>query len=187
MATRSVRNVIRAPGKLIKDPTNLSAADPYGGTELGVVRNLVFRPGHETEESLGEEFGRVVAATLVAERAVFACVLRSWDNDMLAAVFPNTAAPTKGRFRLVHGRASGGSFNRAGYALDSLAFKLLFVPFAVEEHPALIMYNAVPMVDESAEIQMSIGAEYGLALMFKATPDATGRDYTDGSLSDLAV
>lgn len=187
MSAPSIRNVFRFPGRLISSPTNLSAAHPYGGTELGIARDMIFRFGQVSTESEAEEFGRVVAVTLAGEKAALMCVLRTYDNDAISAVFPNTSAPSKGRHRVINGRASGSGIDRAGFDLDSMAIKLLFVPHAVEEHPAILVYNAVPILDESAELQMAIGEEFGIALAFKATPDATGRDYSIGSLSDLTL
>lgn len=187
MAAPSTSKIFRFPGRLIKSPTSLSAVAPYGGTELGIARNMVFRLGIKTTPSQAEELGRTVAVTLVGEEAVLACVLRTYDNDAISTLFPNTTAPTLGRHRLIDGRASGSGINRAGYNLAGKAVALLFVPKAVEEHPAILIYNAVPVIDEAAELQASIGAEFGIACMFKALPDSTGRDYSIGSLSDLTL
>ena len=67
---------------------------------------------------------------------------------------------------------------RAGTDLSTRAFKLLFSPHAVNQHRAVLIYNAVPMPAESAEIQLSIGREFGLALMFRCLPDELGRVYS---------
>ena len=188
MATADVTRIFRfGPAKLIAAPTTLSLPTPYGGTELGIIRSASFRPGQKIEESKAEEFGRTVAYTLVGEEAVFACVLRSWDNDMLSRILPNSTAPVLSRLRSIDGRASGGSINRAGFAMDSLAFALLVDPLSPVEHPALLIYNAVPMFDENAEELMSNTSEFGLGLMFKSTPDATGRDYSQAPVADLTL
>lgn len=188
MAAPNARNIFRfGPSRLISAPTNLSLPSPYNGTQLGIARNVVFRPGQKVEESKAEEFGRPVAFTLAGEEAVIACVLRTWDNDMLSTILPNSTAPTNGRLRSIDGRASGASINRAGFALDSLAFVLLVEPINPSEHPAVIMYNAVPIIDENAEIFMSHTQEFGMGLMFKATPDATGRDYSKVPIADMSL
>lgn len=188
MAAPDIRRIFRfGPSRLIASPSNLSLASPYGGTQLGIARNIAFRPGHKVETSNAEEFGRPIAYTLVAEEAVLSCVLRTWDNDMLSRILPNTAAPVNGRLRAINGRASGASVNRAGFALDSLAFALLVDPLSPREHPAILIYNAVPIFDENAEILMSNTQEFGLGLMFKSTPDATGRDYSHVPISDMTL
>ena len=187
MSAPDIRKIFRFPGRLIKSPTNLSAASPYGGTQMGIARAMKFQTGYKVVRSDAEEFGRRVAVTLAGEYAVLTCVLRTYDNDAISTLFPNTSAPTLGRLRGIDGRASGSGISRAGTALDASAFKLLFVPLAIEEHPAILIYNAVPVIDEAAELQMSIGQEFGLACMFEATPDSSGRDYSVKALADLSL
>lgn len=188
MAAPNVRNIFRfGPSRLIADPTDFALASPYGGTQLGIARALSFRLGQKVTESKAEEFGRPIAFTLVGDEPVLACVLRTWDNDMLSRILPNSTAPSSGRLRAIDGRASGASINRAGFDLTSLNFVLLVEPLQANEHPGLIIYNAVPVFDENAEILMSHTQEFGVALMFKGTPDATGRDYSMAPVADLNV
>jgi hypothetical protein len=97
VASKNVRNILRFPGRLCKTPTNLAAAFPHGGTELGVVRDMVFRPMVSTTPIHAEEFGRTVEVIVTKESAVFACVLRSYDNDLLSDVFHNTGAGRRAR------------------------------------------------------------------------------------------
>lgn len=188
MSSPNVRNIFRfGESRLIADPTDVSIASPYGGTELGIARNVAFRFVQKATVSYGEEFGRPVAFTLDAEEAVLACVLRTWDNDMLSRILPNSTAPSSSRLRSIDGRASGASINRAGFPLESLAFKLLVVPRSPIEHPSLVIYNAVPVFDENAETFLSNVAEFGMGLMFHSTPDASGRDYSFVPLADMTL
>lgn len=186
MASKNVRNILRVPGRLVKSPTSLATAFPHGGTELGVVRDMVFKPGIKTTEIVAEEFGSTpIQSTYVGERAVFACVLRSYDNDMLSTVFPNTSAGSSTGDQIVNADVNTG--NRAGYNWSGSACALLFSPKAVDRHPHILIYNAHPLVEETAALQMSIGEEFGLAVMFLAVPDSTGRLYTIGKRDDLSI
>ncbi len=174
MSAPNVRNILRMPGRLVKNPTNLAADYPHGGTELGVVRDIVWKIGTKTEDLIAEEFGTPVSVIVTQEIAVVACVLRSWDNDMITSVFRNIQTSVQGDVG-IKGAVNGSGINRTGYDMVNKGMKLLFSPIAVDHHRHLLLYNAVPMTDESAELQMSIAEEFGMSLMFKALPDSNGR------------
>lgn len=176
MAAPSPRNILKIPGKLVAGPTNLSAAYPFGGTELGVVRDLVMNFGVSVDFPMAEEFKTPIAAILKEENPVFACVLRSWDDAMLSRVFHNTRTSDYGEVGVL-GRVGSAATKRAGTNLATRAISLLFSPHAVDQHRAILMYQAVPMPAETAELQLSIGREFGLALMFRCLPDQLGRMY----------
>ena len=92
MATSNARNIRRFKGRLTWNPTDLTAAFPHGGTELGVVRDLVFRFGLETEEILAEEWGNVPTEYVhVGSSAFLAAILREFDNDAISTIFPDSA------------------------------------------------------------------------------------------------
>lgn len=176
MSAPLARNVLRVPGRLVKNPTDLSSAYPYGGTELGVVRDIEFTPGIGTEHLMAEEFKTSVGTIVTGHNAVLACVLRSWDNDMLAAVLPNVQTDAFGEVGVL-GRVGDG-FNRAGYDMETQAFKLLFAPFAEEQHRFILLHNAVPLIEESQRMRLVLSEEFGLPLMFYASPDSQKRTFT---------
>jgi len=57
--------------------------------------------------------------------------------------------------------------------MASRAGKLLFAPKAKDDHPLILMYAAIPMLDEDLELRMSMKEEYGLGVRFLGTPDGT--------------
>jgi hypothetical protein len=175
MATPVSRNVIRMPGRLIKDPTSLSSDTP-GGTELGIVRDIYWMPGLKVERLHAEEFGAKIAAPVVEEHAIMACTLRSWDDSMISAVFRNVQTSQYNETGIL-GKVSGSGVNRAGYDMVNKGFKLFFLPDSPDYHRSLIFYNAVPVVDESLQLQLSISEEFGLSIMFEAFPDSRGWTY----------
>jgi hypothetical protein len=186
MATPLARNVRFVPGRLVKDPTNLAIAYPYGGTELGLTTAMIFKPGIQSRQHGAEEFGgAIVESTYVGEVATFCCALRGFDADALARVFPNvvTGAAT-GKTGV---SASAGGANLPGYRMSGKAFKLLWVPDDTVENHGLLIYNAIPGVEETAELALSISEEFGIPVFFMASPDASKRLYQMAAFDDLAL
>ena len=135
-----------------------------------------------------EEWGQVpVEAVYAGESAVFAAVLREWDNDALSNIFPNTGTGTVSADRTILGRSSGVGVNRAGYLLSNKSFILLFSPKAVDRHPMVLVRKAVPMVDEAATLSLSLAEEFGIGVVFHAIPDSSGRLYDIGKREDLTL
>lgn len=187
MATANVNNILRVPGRLVKDPSALASAFPHGGTALGLTRDMEFRFGFKTSVVTGEEFGSSVVETIYAgEAVIFAAVLREFDNDALSAIFPNTTTGGSGD-EIIEYKPGDNTTNRPGTLLSTKAFKLLFSPRAVDAHPHILIYNAIPAVEEAAMLQASLGHEFGIAVAFHGTPDATGRTYQIGKRADLTL
>lgn len=176
MAAPNVRNIFRLPGRFVKSPTNLAADYPHGGTELGVARNMEFRPGIETQELIAEEWKRPIGVVVTMERAVMAGVLRTWDNSLISSLFHNVQTDSFGEVGIV-GQGQGAGINRAGYDLKEKGMVLFFSPHAVDDHRSIIFYNAVPVIEESMKLGLSIKEEFGVPFFFLAMPDRQGRDY----------
>ena len=60
------RNVKRIPARLVKDPTNIAIDWPYGGTPLGVARDIEFRENVAHRPSCG--LGAAPARKLLSGR-----------------------------------------------------------------------------------------------------------------------
>ena len=188
MSTGSVRDVLRVPGKLVINPTDITAAFPHGGTELGLTRDSEMRFGIKTELVHAEEWGnQPVESVYCGESAVFAAVLREWDNDALSNIFPNTGTGSVSGDKTILGRVDGVGVNRAGYLLSGKSFILLFSPKSVDRHPMVIIRKAIPMVEESSLLQLSLAEELGIAVVFQAIPDSSDRLYDVGKREDLTL
>jgi hypothetical protein len=187
MATSDIRNILKGGGRLVKDPTSVSGSFPHGGTELGIVRAIEFVPEVQTQEIIAEEWGGArVEDVMLGERAILVGILRTYDADALASLFPNTAAGAGGR--LINGRVKGTV--KAGERIGpARSVKLLFVANAPTRDPSLLIYRALPRVDSSARLGLVLSAEWGLPFAFEATPDdnAAGRIYQMGKLADLSI
>ena len=183
MATADPRLVKHAFGRLCIAPTNLAAAFPHGGTALGLTAEVNFRPVQRMREVRAEEFGGEVVEIIVGrEDVVLAATIRGWDSDALQRVFVRTAAGTSGE-RVV---SYPGSV-RAGTLGSDRSVVLLFSPRNTEHHPAILIYRAVPIVDESVSIPLAQKREIVAQVVFRGIRDASDRVYACGRLEDLSL
>lgn len=182
MAAPASSSIIRVPGDLIWEPSNLGAARPYGGTYLGQTRDKEFHPRPKTRDIWAEEMGCVVDTVYAGEECVFKAVLRYPDADALAQVFPNGYGTMGWRFRI-----TGSGAVRPGTMLSTNAGKLLFASRAPAAHPSILIYNAIPCYDETAQLNLSLGEEYGVGVVFKGTVDSSGRVYDHNLLASLSL
>lgn len=169
MALRDLSLTLKVPGRLVANPADLTVAFPYSGTELGTVRDIVVRPGRAFELIPEEAFGpEPIDALDLGESWVLTVGLRSLDPDALAKAFAATSTgPTSGKADVAY---PGGTF-RAGTLRSSSAIKLLFVPEDVNRHPMVYFPKALPLIDATAEIQLSLASEVVLAAQFIAVRD----------------
>lgn len=185
MAQSNVRNVLRLPGDLIKDPTNLSASAPYGGTYLGLVKAMHFRPGIEHHPVTAEEWGNTVVDVVHAGSApTFGVTLRELDNDAVSAIFLDTAAGDPSGDRVISFRADN---SRAGTLVSTKEMKLLFVPKSPLRHPSFLIRAALPVPTRETEIALRMGAEATVPVLFYARPDSSNRLAVIGKLKDLSL
>ena len=183
MAAPDLTRRLHLRGTLIKDPTDLTIASPYGGTQLGLSRDAAFAVGHGQSEVRAEEFGNIVIEYLLAvERALLTALLAEWDKDALDLVFANQASPPTGtkwadNVSVIEGRVSGAGVTLPGTKLSDNSFKLLFASDEPETHPSVLIYNAIPLVQATATMQLNRRREFGLAHAFQAIPNANHRLY----------
>lgn len=187
MATSDPAMILRVPGQICVDPTDLSTAFPHGGTALGVVSRLGWEPRIIYDEIVAQEWGGVVSKVVYAgESPMFYGILRSWDNDLMQILFRQTAAgtvsgsTTPGNRHLIGNPDSGTP--RPGTLVAGR--KIVFSPMSPNEHPFLILYNAKPKIDVAARMELSIAREWGVPFALVCTPDATGRLYHCGLRDD---
>lgn len=188
MAASDVGNIIRMRAYLVWNPTDLGASMPFGGTCLGTCRGIRFSPNPKYCEIWAEEWGTVSDVVYAGEGpCTLHTVVRHPDDDMLTTVLPKYVASGSSGIRWVF-RPGGTTENlRPGSSLASRAGKLLVAPRAVNAHPMLILYNAIPEVAEDAELRFSLSEEYGLGVRFIGTPDSSGRVYNMGRRANLVL
>lgn len=186
MATANVRSVMRVPGRLCINPTNIANDFPHGGTALGLTRDVEFRIGITTGIVTAEEWGNIpVEAIKTAEACVLACVLREWDDDAIGAMFVNTSISSAGDRSILSRVATDGV--RAGALLSAKAAVVVFSPLAPDDHPMIIIRKGLPLVDETAMLQASLAEEFGIAVVWQGIPDSSERLYDIGKRGDLSL
>jgi len=185
MATAVTRHILHMPGRLYADPTDFSAAEPYGGTRLGMFKQIVLRFGSEHKTITAEEWGNQVVQVIHGGTSlVVAATLREFDNDALAAIFLDTAAGSPSGERVIKIRADAG---RAGTKLTTKAMKLLFVPRAATRQPSIYIRQAVPVLADETSIALATHEEVGIPVLFYGIPD-TSEDVAEiGRLGDLTL
>lgn len=181
---RTIRNV---QGRLIKDPTDLTLTDGvFGGTQLGLVKQKVVRVVSRDKIIRAEEFSSLpVEVIKSAQEIVLVCELRGYDADALSTIFPDvTTSTASGIAKVVFAGTT-----RGGRKGTDDAFKLLFAPRNIDEHPAMILYKAIPMLSETMELRLSATRELIFPVMFLGTKKNSGnRDVGQmGLINELDV
>ena len=188
MATANVRNVLRMPARLAINPTNLTAGStfPHGGTALGLARRIVFYPNTKTDIATAEEWGGIVTKAYYAgEKPYLAAVLREFDNDALNNIFPNTTTGTITQDRFIRSTPGTSGQNRHGYDLTGKVVKLLAAPISPNHHRGILIWYAIPAMEETMELRMSLNDEIGLGVVWWAGLNSGNQCWAIGKLPDL--
>jgi hypothetical protein len=186
MATASPKDILRVPGRLCLDPTDLSTAFPHGGTALGVTRVAAWAGGERGVPITAEEYGGVtVEAVHSIETAAFSCIYRAWDKDALAATLVDTVAGGTTARQVWQARVQTDDV-RPGTLLSTKAGILYWSPLA-DAHPGLLVYHALPMPEAASRLQFSAIEPFEIAAVWHASPDDQGRLFAIGLRDDLSI
>ncbi len=189
MATGSPNDVLIVPGRLYADADSTDPDDgpPYGGTELGFVKDIAVKPVVTHENIKNSEFGvEILDKIYVGEVWIVTCTLMTYDPDMLAKIYPNIST----------GSVSGkplftypGSFLPGTRLAATKAFSLLFAAEDVERDPSFVLYRVLPMLVETAELNFSSDLSKGeeFRCQFVATRDGSDRLAQKGLFVDLTL
>lgn len=164
MATSDLSKVRRMPGRLVVNPTSLSGSFPYGGTEMGRVRDVRWRWGYVYEDVVDEAWGEVVETNRVASYPFFAFVMETWDDDVLTRAFPSVSTSGANSARVNGGYVAPGVVA----AID----KLLFVPTDLTNGKAVYIRRPILHPEETAETAFVLQELNLLALIASPTRDS---------------
>ena len=171
MAAPDVLEALRVPGELIVGPTVTTGGLPFGGTRLGLVRDVKLRVLEGRVNITAEELGvEVVDYVLTGSDYRLAFALRGWDADAWGQVFPNT---TLGALGGQTGVVAPGPVE-PGRLGSSRAVQLLFAPDDTARHPAVYFPAAIPLAAESQEVSVTRQNEFLVLAAFHATRDGHG-------------
>lgn len=188
MATADLNQCLQVPGRLVINPTSLSAAYPYGGTELGAVHQVGVRRTSASFDITATEYGSAIVETVQGgENWVLGAYLRQFDEDAIAAVFPNTSTgATSKRVKVTHWMDDASPV-RPGSLGSARSVKLLFVPYDTDRSRAVYFYRALPRVEEQWEMALAVDARVEVPVLFVAIPDASARVAVVDFLRDITL
>lgn len=167
-------------GRLAYGCDDLSAAFPHGGTALGTVGSCVFSPPSGAVRLPAEEDNTSQAVLFTGGDAVFVCSFESWDNDALTVPF-NTATGGSGD-QVISWPGTGTNAGETVTALEPLVFSPIR-----SDHPALIIYSAMPHLEVNAELRLSARFFLSIPMVFVGKPDDSSRVAAMGRLEDLSL
>ena len=186
MSTAVANEILHVPGHLIKNPTNLTAPPDFGGTELGNTAEIVLRVVHRSLELRGEEYASEIVEIIEgSDDIAIACFLRGFDKDALTTIFRNSSISTKTDKPIITWPGATAPSTLG----SSKAFKLLFAPDSTEAVPGLILYNAIPLVQEVAEMRFAfdLSDELGVPVIFRAIRNTPGKLAQMALLEDMSL
>ncbi len=184
MVAGNVARIVHAPGRVVVDPTNLSAAYPHGGTEVGKTNAFALQPFGEVfrveYEGLGEA-GDILEANKSWRAAFF---LRGFDDDAIEQL-------TSWGY-VVGGVSQHATFNEPGNKVPGesallRAKKVLYVPDDLIHTPAILIYRGVADWTVGAEIAFQRGEELGIPITVDCVRDTNGNMLTVGRFADLSL
>lgn len=178
------RGILHATGRVVVNPTNLSAAYPYGGVEVGLTRGAVLRNLSTGLVVFSEGFGGITDVLEPDDHWVFVCQLRGANDNALRVFFPDhqsEGATTRHRVLTMP------NSSYAGASALGRAVVLLFVPDDLVNVPALLIHTAIPDFDDSAEILLQRREEYSIPVAFQCLRGSTGKCWQTGRLPDLTL
>lgn len=176
--------IIKGGWRLAHSPTDLSAAWPHGGTGMGLIQDVFVQPFYAEYQIYAEEFGTVCDTILTGSQYIFSATLRTWDDDAIAACFPNTTAGSSSGTRYVWEDPDSTYYGTLGSAR---AKSLIATPNNPLSHPAVLFLSAVPLLEEQAQLDLDFKAEGLMPVIFRALPTDSGVPVQIGLLEDLSL
>lgn len=183
MTLSATPTLIRAPGRLVISPTDLTAAFPYGGTELGSVRQVTWTRFSVDFAIIAEEFGMPVEYNQAGEAWGISAFMRGQDDDFVSTLFPNASAGTVSQ----HQGYTWPGTNKAGSWRSADGVKLLFAPFNTTDVNAIILYRGIPLQEDAARMALDWGDEFGVPVVFMGILDTGGNGGQWRRLKDITV
>lgn len=168
-------SLFRVGGRLVINPGAFNTGSfPYGGTELGHIRDLAIAVEQHGEDISEEAFGQkvIVDRVITGESWGIVAMLEEpqWDN--IAWIFRKEAGLVT-TDPLVTFPATSTSDRPVGGFLGDSAVRLLFCPRDPDKQH-LYFVRALPHVEAAARIRMSMGERAGIPVVFRATRPALG-------------
>lgn len=154
---------LRVPGRLCADPTAIGTF-PHGGTDLGEALRVEFVPSQSVRPIIGEDYGGEPVDYIVRHQAVhLVCLMRGFPTEMMSRVWPAST----GSGATAEVSYPGAVAADRGFLASTKAFKVLFSPEDTANHLAIVLFECVPLMSETAALQMMVTEELGMAVVLR--------------------
>ena len=173
------------PGTIVKGVTDLTTAFPYGGTELGRVREVEFNRRVVEATVDAEEFGGFeVETSAVRDTCILAVNFRGFDADVIDTFRGGSAT----------GGASGGvlmelKVNEEATRTGKLypEQKIMLVPKDRTNGIFLYLPAASLLVSATEDVQRAYPREFGQPAIFRGVPNASGYAWQEGKITEITL
>lgn len=163
--------ILGQPAFLAWGCDDLSAAFPHGGTDLGASETGVRLHAKVGRLVLkAEESGERILDVLYTEtELMLTVVLHQWNDTNLALAFPGglTAAGATTSEKVIQFPGT----EKAGARQSANADVLVASPIDLTNNKAILARRAIPMIQETAELNWRLRDPTKLALVFYCTND----------------
>ena len=186
MAAGNVSRIIRAPGRVVVNPTTsfATSAYPYGGTEVGKTNLCALQPLGVPFRVESEALGEATDILEANNQYVFVCFLRGYDDDAVELFLEaGHEAGTVTRHAVFH---SPGSKTPGESALDR-SISLVYVPDDTIRTPGVLIYRGIPDWSDGAELAFQRGSDLGIPITVDCLRDANENILRIGRMEDLTL
>ena len=186
MAAGSIATIMRAPGRIVINPTTSFAttAYPYGGTEIGKANLCALAPLGTPFRIESEALGEATDILEGNNRYAFSCFIRGMDDDakelMMAGGY-EVGSVTQ------HAVWAEPGTKTPGQSTLSRAVILAYVPDDILHVDGLLIYRGIPGWSEGSELTFQRGEELGMPLTVDCLRDANANLVRIGRMADLSL
>lgn len=185
MSVPNSSTTIRAPGRLIVGPTNLSLPESnYGGEELGKTRAVAIVPLGVPFLVECEGLGEASDVLEGNNRYLLNGFFRGMDKDAVENLLAGGYAEGTTTHHPVWSEPGART---PGQSASSRGKIFLFVPDDTVHAPAALIYNGIPDFASGAELAFQRGEEFGIEVSIECLRDGSGRILSVGRLEDLSL
>lgn len=183
MAAVDLRKILRVPGRLAVNPTDMTTAWPHGGTGLGAVAGMKLLPQFSYYRVKEEAQRETQAVYWTGADPVFRALIRSpFDADGVSTFWPLSSTGTVSGEKVI---TLPSTSQLPGMTVPSVV--LVFTPDDQYLHRGVIFRKAYPLIADTAELSFDMNDEQALLVEFAATRDSSERVLSVGILGDMSA
>lgn len=168
MLATDLNALVRVPSRIVLGPTDLTLPFPYGGTSLGLVRDIAVDLDQMQDELVEENVGPQPAQSLNTGQAWgLSAIVRALEQGLTGTFFTTETGSSSGEPGIYYNPVA----DKLGQAIATVA--VLLCPLDEVQHFFTYFPAAIAKPKVAQRIAQQIAAEAGLAVAFKATPRAS--------------